>query len=82
MHFFRDFGVSAVLESSCISYTLRFCARRFLALTKKLLFLRTPLGGKLTQTKTIIGNSEFPILKTVVSIGTPIRLSAISANRA
>ncbi len=39
MHFFRDCGVSAVLESSGITYTLRFCARCFLALTKKLLFL-------------------------------------------
>jgi hypothetical protein len=50
--------------------------------TKKLLFLGTTLRDTLAQTKTIIGNSEFPILKTVVSIGTPIRLSAISANRA
>ncbi len=33
--FFRDCGVSAVLESSCITHTLRFCARRFLVLTKK-----------------------------------------------
>ncbi len=39
MHFFRDCGVSAVLESSCMTYTLRFCARCFLALTEKLLFL-------------------------------------------
>ncbi len=45
MHFFRDCGVSAVLEFSCITYTLRFCARCFLALTKKLLFLEVPLSG-------------------------------------
>jgi hypothetical protein len=31
---FRDSCVSSVLKSSCISYTLRFCARGFLALTK------------------------------------------------
>ncbi len=42
MHFFRDCGVSAVLESSGITYTLRFCARCFLALAKKLLFLEVP----------------------------------------
>ncbi len=42
MHFFRDCGVSAVLESSCMTYTLRFCARCFLALTKTLLFLEVP----------------------------------------
>jgi len=29
--FFRDCGVRTVLESSCILYTLRFCARFFLA---------------------------------------------------
>ncbi|NKC13101.1 MAG: DUF4381 family protein [Gammaproteobacteria bacterium] len=28
MHFFRDCGVRSVLQSSCITYTLRFCARR------------------------------------------------------
>ena len=43
MHFFRDCRVSAVLESSCMTYTLRFCARHFLALTKKSLFLEVPL---------------------------------------
>ncbi len=43
MHFFRDCGVSAVLESSGMTYTLRFCARCFLALTKQLLFLEAPL---------------------------------------
>ncbi len=42
MHFFRDCGVSAVLESSGITYTLRLCARCFLALTKQLLFLEVP----------------------------------------
>ncbi len=35
MHFFRDCGVSAVLESSGMTYTLRFYARCFLALTKQ-----------------------------------------------
>ena len=50
--------------------------------TKKLLFLGTTLRDTLVQTKTIAGKSEFPILNTVVSIGTPIRLSAIIANRA
>ncbi len=35
MHFFRDCGVGAVLESSGITYTLRLRARCFLALTKK-----------------------------------------------
>jgi hypothetical protein len=60
MHFFRDGCVSSVLESSCITYTLRFSAlapgfalppasmqssaRCFLALTKKLLFLEVPQG--------------------------------------
>ena len=38
MHFFRDCRVSSVLESSCMSYTLRFSARCFLALTKKVHF--------------------------------------------
>ncbi len=42
MHFSRDRGVAAVLESSCIPYTLRFCVRRRLALTKKSLFLEMP----------------------------------------
>ncbi len=32
---FRDCGVSAVLESSGITYTLRLCAQCFLALTKQ-----------------------------------------------
>ena len=35
MHFLRDCGVSAVLQSSGITYTLRLCARCFLALTKQ-----------------------------------------------
>ncbi len=35
MHFFRDCGVSSVLQSSGITYTLRWCARGFLALTKQ-----------------------------------------------
>ncbi len=49
MHFLRDSGVSAVLEHldgtlfSCLPYTLRFSARRFLALTKKSLFIEAPL---------------------------------------
>jgi len=59
MHFLRDSGVSSVLESSCIPYTLRFsatapcvalspaslqaCARRFLALAQKSLFLEMPI---------------------------------------
>ena len=43
MSFFRNSGVSAVLESSCIAYTLRFCARGFLALTKKILFSKVPI---------------------------------------
>ncbi len=42
MHFFRDCGVSAVLQSSCMTYTLRLRARCFLALTKKLLFVEMP----------------------------------------
>ena len=33
--FSHDSSVSSVLESSCMPYTLRFCARCFLALTKK-----------------------------------------------
>jgi hypothetical protein len=61
MHFIRDCGVSSVLEPSCITYTLRFsalascvalspasmqsCARDFLALMKKSLFLETPLNN-------------------------------------
>ncbi len=35
MHFFRDGGVSAVLQSSGMTYTLRLRARCFLALTKQ-----------------------------------------------
>ena len=42
--FFRDSGVSPVLESSCITYTLRFSVRYFLALTKKSLFLEAPMS--------------------------------------
>ena len=58
MRFFRDSRVSSVLKSSCVSYTLRFsaiapcialppasmqsCARCFLALPKKSLFLEAP----------------------------------------
>jgi len=56
MRFFRDSGVSPVLEypkhslrswgrlSSCITYTLRFSVRYFLALTKKSLFLEVPIN--------------------------------------
>jgi hypothetical protein len=54
MRFFRDAGVRSVLEdpkqlrwdqlSSCIIHTLRFCARIFLVLPKKSLFLEAPLG--------------------------------------
>ena len=43
MHFLRDNGVSSVLESSCIIYTLRFCVRYFLVLTQKSQFLFSPL---------------------------------------
>ncbi len=42
--FFRDCRVSAVLESSCMLYTLRFSVRCFLALTKKSEFLEVPLS--------------------------------------
>ena len=42
--FSHDSCVSSVLESSCMSYTLRFCARCFLALTKKSLFLEMPFS--------------------------------------
>jgi len=42
MVFFRDSGVSPVLESSCITYTLWFCARCFLAIMKKSSFLEAP----------------------------------------
>jgi len=68
MHFFRGSGVSFVLESSCMPYTLRFCVRRFLVLTKKLLFFRGSLklkksvgSGKPAQafdSPTVRGNSE------------------------
>jgi hypothetical protein len=44
MRFLRDSRVSPVLESSCMFYTLRFCARGFLALTKKSLFLEVLLA--------------------------------------
>ena len=44
MHFSRDCSVSSVLKSSCTLSTLRFSARCFLALTKKLLFLEMPLS--------------------------------------
>ena len=49
MHFFRDSGVSNVLASSCVNYTLRFCARCFLALTKKSQFLEVSLGGNFNK---------------------------------
>ena len=39
MRFFRDSRVNSALKASCMFYTLRFCARCFLALTKKSLFL-------------------------------------------
>ena len=42
--FIRDCGVSSVLESSCMLYTLRFSVRCFLALTKKSEFLEVPLS--------------------------------------
>lgn len=49
MRFFRDDGVRFVLvrqpgRSTCIIHTLRFCARIFLVLPKKSLFLEAPLG--------------------------------------
>jgi len=44
MAFSRDSGVSAVLESSFTPCKLRFCARRFLALTKKSSLLEAPLS--------------------------------------
>ena len=40
MVFSHDSRVSPVLESSCMSYTLRFCARCFLALARKSSFLQ------------------------------------------
>ena len=40
--FFRDCGVSSVPKFSCILNTLRFCARCFLALTRKTNFWRCP----------------------------------------
>ena len=43
MHFFRDSGVSSVLESSFTPRKLRLSGRCFLALTQKLLFLEVPL---------------------------------------
>ena len=43
MVFFRDNCVSSVLESSFTTCKLRFCARCFLALTKKSSFLEAPL---------------------------------------
>jgi len=45
MRFFRDAGVRSVLKSSCIIHTLRFCARIFLVLPKKSLFLEAPLAS-------------------------------------
>ena len=44
MHFFRDSGVSSVLESSFTPRKLRFSGRCFLALTQKLLFLEVPIS--------------------------------------
>ncbi len=43
-HFSRDCGVGAVLESSCMPYTLRFSARHRLALIGKSEFLEVPLN--------------------------------------
>ena len=42
MAFFRDGGVSCVLDSSCMPYTLRVSVRPFLALAKKSEFLEVP----------------------------------------
>jgi hypothetical protein len=44
MVFFRDSGVSSVLESSFTPCKLRFCARYFLALTKNPHFLEVPFS--------------------------------------
>ena len=43
MRFSGDSRVSPVLESSCITHTLRFSVRGFLALTKKSLFFEASL---------------------------------------
>ena len=48
MHFFRDSGVSSVLESSFTSRKLRLSGRCFLALTQKFLFLEMPRNRWLT----------------------------------
>ncbi len=42
MHFPRNSSVGSVLESSCMSNTLRFSARCLLGLTRKSLFLKAP----------------------------------------
>ena len=44
MVFSHDSGVSPVLESSCMSYTLRFCVRCFLALARKSSFFEAPIN--------------------------------------
>jgi len=43
MHFSSLSRVSAVLEFSRVTYTLRFSVRHFLAHTRKSLFLKRPL---------------------------------------
>ena len=72
MHFFRYCCVGSVLESSCMTYTLRFSARCLLALTKKLLFLKIPfvilllcfLTLTTTQAKELISEHCEPLVES------------------
>ena len=66
--FFRDCGVSSVLESSCMSYTLRFSVRCFLALTKKSEFLEVPLKRILCALFLALFSGQSPALEFELSI--------------
>ena len=61
MHFFRDSGISSVLESSFTPRKLRLSGRCFFALTKKILFLEVPLRYfAVLPAKKWSGNSSYP----------------------
>jgi len=74
MVFSRDSGVSSVLESSCITHTLQFCARRFLALTKKPSFLETPLRLSQTTMNNISVSTKHSLCRLGQALGYSIAL--------
>lgn len=48
MAFYCDYGASSELEPSCMSYTLRLCARSIPVLKKKFELIELPLREVLT----------------------------------